>query len=77
MLEQNEAVQVELVAKINKLAESEVSSKDNDDISGCKFIVCGKCGKGPKLVSAFARVAEVPLRLQMQNVYALLVKRST
>lgn len=39
MLEQNEAVQVELVAKINKLAESEVSSKDNDDISGCKFIV--------------------------------------
>lgn len=45
MLEQNEAVQVELVAKINKLAESETSSKDNDDISGYKFIVCGKCGK--------------------------------
>lgn len=33
------------VAKINKLAESEASSKDNDDISGYKFIVCGKCGK--------------------------------
>ena len=45
MLEQNEAVQAELFAKINKLAESEASSKDNDDISGYKYIVCGKCGK--------------------------------
>lgn len=45
MLEQNEAAQAELVAKINKLAESDTSSKDNDNTSGYKFIACGRCGK--------------------------------
>lgn len=45
MLEQNEAAQAELVAKINKLTESETSGKDNDNTNGYKFIVCGKCGK--------------------------------
>lgn len=45
MLEQNEAVQAEIVAKINKLTEPETSSEDNADTNGCKFVVCGKCGK--------------------------------
>lgn len=45
MLEQNEAIQAEIVAKINKLTESETSSEDDADTNGCKFVVCGKCGK--------------------------------
>lgn len=45
MLEQNEAVQAEIVAKINKLTEPETSSEDNADTNGCKFVVCEKCGK--------------------------------